>query len=78
MHPKMPILTGDQTNGTHHFVTKSWKSEVNTPCGSLGGGCGKWRDGRKKQKKVILRSSAKWKKMYEKSPGIKLFTRQFL
>lgn len=23
---------------SHHFVTKSWKSEVKTPCGSLGGG----------------------------------------
>ena len=26
-------------NVTHHLVTKSWKSDVKTPCGSLGGGC---------------------------------------
>lgn len=27
----------------HHLVTKSWKSLVKTPCGSLGGGCGRSR-----------------------------------
>lgn len=26
------------TMWSHHFVTKSMKSEVKTPCGSLGGG----------------------------------------
>lgn len=37
-----PFNTNDEH--PHHFVTKSWKSEVNTPWGSLGGGYRKYEE----------------------------------